>query len=101
MCLCLIDLCAPRHVERPSYLTRKRQRGLVKPLLLRVADVRGDDPVELQALSLCRGGGLAGVVELHAVLLGLDRELATDGVLDLGKCWIEVLGGETHIGPGM
>jgi hypothetical protein len=88
-------------MERRSYLTRERQRRLIKPLLLWVADVRGDDPVELQALSLCRGGSLAAVVELYTVLLGLDRQLAADGVLDLGECGVQVLGGETHVGPGM
>lgn len=61
-------------VGRRTYLPRERYRWLVEPLLLWVPDVGADDLVKGQAMVV--------LVELLAVVLGLDCELAADGVLD-------------------
>ena len=76
--------------RRTTYLSREGQRGLVKPLLLGVANVGGDDFLE--------GEVLVSPLELLAVLLGLDRELAANGVLDLEDGGVEVFGEEGEHG---
>ena len=73
-----------------TYLTSERQEGLVKPLLLGVADVGRDDLFEGQTMALA--------LELLAELLSLDRELAADGVLDLENRGVKVGRSEgTHV----
>lgn len=49
---------------------------------MRVTDVRSDDRVEWQFLALC---------EIDSVLLTLDRELSSYGILSLFDMWIDVI----------
>lgn len=64
-----------------TYLASEGYWGLVKALLLRVSNVRGDHSVE--------GEAMVGLLEELAVVLGLDGKLATHGVLDVADCGVQ------------
>ena len=74
----------------PPYLAVERDRRLIKPGLLRVPDVRGDDLVERQVLSSVR-------LELHPVFLGFDGQLTAHGILDVKDRRIQRIDCEPHI----
>lgn len=76
-------------LEETGYLAEEGKGLLVE--LLGVADVGGDDLVEGQVVSLAAG-------DLGAVLLRLDGQLATDGVLGLLDVGVDVVGSESHGG---
>lgn len=59
-------------VKRETHLASESKRGLVKALLLRVANIRVDDAAEWQLVSR---------IEFVAEVLSLDSELAADGIL--------------------
>ena len=61
--------------------------------MLWVADVGVDDSVEGEAM------GLSLLAELNAILLGLDSEFTTDGVLDFEEGRVDGIEGEgAHCG---
>ncbi len=74
------------HVEpetRSAHLPPKSQGLLVQALLLRVSNVGTDDAVKWQVPSLTIG-------ELDTVRFGFDGEFASDGVLNLEECRVDV-----------
>ena len=77
-------------MSKETHLTREGEGGLVKPLLLWVSDVGRDDLLKREVVFLR--------LELLAQLLGLDRELAAYGVLDVLHVRIESVSRErAHI----
>ena len=63
---------------------------MIKPSLLRVPDVRGDDLVERQVM-----GGVR--LELHPVFLGFDGQLTAHGILDVENRGIQRIDCERHV----
>lgn len=81
-------------MSQETYLTREGEGRLVKPLLLWISDVGRDDLLEREVVFLR--------LELLAQLLGLDRELAAHGVLDLQDRGVELVWRKgTHVASGM
>lgn len=76
--------------KQAAYLASEGDRSLVQSLLLRVPDVGIDDLVE--RMSMVR------LLEVVAQLLGLDSELAADGILDTVEGGIYVSEGGAHGG---
>ena len=74
----------------PPYLAVECDRRLIKPGLLRVPDVRGDDLVERQVM-----GGVR--LELHPVFLGFDGQLTAHGILDVENRGIQRIDCERHV----
>ena len=64
-----------------THLARESKRGLVETLLLGVANVRVDDPLERQLLAR---------LELVTEVLCFDGELAAHGVLDIKDGGVEI-----------
>src|SRR6266702_1172860 len=105
--LCQLSKCRPFHqrrylcrtlqVDQPAHRASKTthlsdecNRWLIKPHLLRVPNVRRDDLVERQAVIVFR-------LELYAVLLCPNGQLATHGILDVEKGGIQGIDREcTH-----
>lgn len=67
--------------SRAAYLASEGYWRLVKPLLLRVSNVRGDHSVERESM--------VGLLKEFAVVFGLDGKLATHGVLDVADCGVQ------------
>jgi hypothetical protein len=64
-----------------TYLTSKGNRRLIQSFLLRVPDVRRDNFIEREPIVL--------LLQLLAKKLCLDRELATNSILDLFKSRVQ------------
>ena len=81
--------CSSIRVRTGTHLSGERERRLVESLLLRVANVRVDDPLERKGVAH---------LELVAEVLRLDGELTADGVLHIEDGGVEVGYGElVHI----